>query len=506
MANLEKIFDELPQLVLHLKLNLGNSHEIMEQIILINNIQDQLRLQQKTIIEELSFVKLNNYSIHTLPRIGTIASLFLTHICVLETDTNARTKYITAKFGNPYTEISLNDLQSKIDYWIEWGDLLHVISADILNKPELVSQLNSDSHYANLPVQVQKVSQNLKFNLAFTNPEILQQQLQQLNNTQAEALQVKEKLNYIFNTIKSSPDLLTILLGVSSFCGKSGLSLEWWDDDQELIISSDGKFHELTDILNESEKLQETINTLIIKINTLTQQAEHSLRQFTPETPPEPETPPKAIIHHPKKVIPKNRSSKVFPLNLTIVSSLLFLVFSGWIINHKVPFFQQTILISSQETTAATNFKSALRLGLEASNLVKNPPHSLSLWEQAETKWEQAIELLTTIPEGTSVYTPATERLVVYRLNRTAINKRALSEKQAQENFQQAQKLATEATFFVKSSPQSLSNLTEAKNKLQQAINILENIPKSVSIYQQAQEMLPTYKTSYASIKIIIKD
>ncbi|MDP5339061.1 MAG: hypothetical protein NWQ28_10870, partial [Nodularia sp. (in: cyanobacteria)] len=65
---------------------------------------------------------------------------------------------------------------------------------------------------------------------------------------------------------------------------------------------------------------------------------------------------------------------------------------------------------------------------------------------------------------------------------------------------------ATEATFFVKNSPQSLSNLTEAKNKLQQAINILENIPKSVSIYQEAQEMLPTYKTNYAGMNILIKD
>ncbi|TVP59792.1 MAG: hypothetical protein EA343_19100 [Nodularia sp. (in: Bacteria)] len=500
MVNVEKIVHELPQLVLSLKLNLGNSHEIMQQVILINNIQDQLRNLQKIIIQELRFANVKNYSIHTLPRIGTIASLFFPHIHVENSDINARTKYITAKFGNPETEISINDLKSKIDYWIEWGDLLHVISADILSDAELVNQLNSDSNYLNLPTQVEKIGENLKVNLAFTNPQILQQQLQQLRHDQKEVSQVKEKLNYIFRTIKSSPNLLTILLGISSFCGESGLSLEWWDDEQELIISSDGKFQELTDILNESEKLQETVDTLIVKINTLTKQAEQSLRNFEPETHLEP------VTNHQAKVIPKFTLQKRFHPTFLIVSSLVVVIFSGWMIKNKVPYSQQTILSSSQETTAVTNFKSALKLGLEASSLVKNPPHSLIVWEQAEIKWKQAIDLLASIPEGTSVYTPATDRLVRYRLNRIAINQRAINQKKAQENLQLAQKLATEATFFVKSSPQSLSSLKQAKDKLQQAINLLENIPQSTTIYQQAQEILPDYKTNYAGINIIIKD
>ncbi|GAX38761.1 hypothetical protein [Nodularia sp. NIES-3585] len=500
MVNLEKIVHELPQLVISLKLNLGNSHEIMQQVILINNIQDELRNLQKMIIQELRFATIKNYSIHTLPRLGTIASLFLPHIRVLETDINARSKYITAKFGNPYTEISINDLKTKIDYWIEWGDLLHVISADILSDPQLVNQLNSDSNYSNLPAQVQKISDNLKINLAFSSPQFLQQQLQQLRNDQEEALQVKEKLNYIFNNIRDSPNLLKILLGVSCFCGKSGLSLEWWDDDQELIISSDGKFQELTDILNESEKLQETVDSLIFKIQTLTKQAEQSVQNFEPETQPKPIT--KRQVKFRQEFILKKPFQPIF----LIVSSLVVVIFSGWLIRNKIPYFQQSILSYNQEETAVNNFKSALKLGLEASSLVKNPPHPLIVWEEAEIKWEQAIELLASIPEGTSVYTPATDRLVRYRLNRIAINQRAVNERKAQENLQIAQKLATEANFFQKNSLQSVSSLNQAKDKLQEAINLLENIPRSVSIYPQAQEILPNYKANYASINIIIEN
>ncbi|MEA5512711.1 hypothetical protein [Nodularia sp. UHCC 0506] len=504
MVNLEKIVNELPQLVLSLKLNLGSSNDIMPQIILINNIQDQLRDAQKIILQELRVAQVQNSSISTLPHIAGIASMFIPQIVSGNTAITARTKYMMAKFGNATTKISINDLQSKIDSWIEWGDLLHVISADILNNSQLVSQINSDSNHLNLSSQVKKLSENLKINLAFAVPQILQQQLQQLRNSQAEALQVKEKLNYILHTIKSIPNLLSILLGISCFCGKSGFSLEWLDDDQELIISSNGKFQELTDILNECEELQKIVDNLMFKLDTLVKQSEQSLIQFETEIQPEP------VINYQEKlqtkIVPNFKLQNVFHPKFLIASSLLVLIFSGWMIKNQFSYFQQTILISNQEETAVNNFKSALKLGLEASSLVKDPPHSLMVWQQAETKWEEAIDLLGSIPKGTSVYTQANDRLILYRFNLNAINKRATNEKKATENFQLAQKLATEADFFVKTSPQSVSNLTQAKDKFQQAISLLENIPKSTFIYQQAQEILPSYKSNYAGIQLTIKD
>ena len=136
---------------------------------------------------------------------------------------------------------------------------------------------------------------------------------------------------------------------------------------------------------------------------------------------------------------------------------------------------------------------------------MKNPPYPVIVWQQAETKWQQAIDLLASIPEGTSVYTQATGKLVRYRRNRIAIYEKVLSEQKATEDLQTAQKLATEAAFFVKSSPQSVLALQQAKDKWEQAIKLLENIPQSTSIYPEAQEILPSYKSNYASINMIIQ-
>lgn len=499
MTNLEEIFHQLPQMVLNLKLYLGNSDQITQQVTLINNIQLQLTHLQTIIIEEVKLQQVNNYPIQPLPPIGTITTLFLDHIFLPQTDMEAKTKYIIAKFGNPTTEISINDLQAKINYWIEWADFLRVVSTDILNQSELVSQLNSHSHHSNLCAQVQHLSEILKIDLALTNSQILPQQLQQLKNAEAEALQIKEKLTNIINNIHLHPNFLTILTGISSFCGQSGLTLEWLDDDQELIISSDGKFHELTDIIQECQKLQATVDNLIIEIKNFTQQAERFLKHSSKPTQT------KGLINYQPPLIPKFTLPKIFYPIIIIASGLLVLISTGLIIRQRNAFIPGTVLTSRQESTAVTNFNSALKLGLEASALVENPPYPVIVWQEAETKWLQAIELLESVPEGSSVYTQASQRLFRYRRNRRAISEKVMMESQATADLQTAQKLATEATFFVQNSPQSVPVLNQAKEKLEQAISLLENIPQSTTIYPQAQEILPIYQSNYAGITILIK-
>lgn len=495
MADLAQVFQELPKLVSSLKLNLGHSHEIMQQVVLINNIQNELRNIQQILAQELKCLNLKNSNVTTLPRIGTVATLFFPNIDLGETNIHTTSKYITAKFGTPNKEISISDLQAKIDGWIEWGDFIQVISADILSDVQLISQLNTDTNHYSLPTQIQDIQENLKIHLAFNKPQILQQQIQQLNNVNQKVLKVQQRITNVINTIKNSRSLLTILIGISSFCGKSGFTLEWLDDDQELIISIDGKFHELTDILNDCELLQQKLATLMIKVNALTTQAEQSLQNAESEPELKPD------INTQVNVKPKLTAPKKFHSAFVVVSSVVILSFAGWMLKNQISYRTTIVKVSHQESIAVTNFNSALKLGLEASALVQNPPLSLEVWQQAESKWLQAIHLLNGIPAGTSVYPPAVERLERYRLNRIAINERAINEQKAVENFQAAQKLATEATFFVKNSPHSVSALQQAKNKWQTAIKLLETIPKSASVYQQAQDILPIYKTNYAVIK-----
>ncbi|MBN3892623.1 MAG: hypothetical protein HWQ43_27000 [Nostoc sp. JL31] len=479
MANLEILVSELPTLIQNLRLTIGDSNQIMEQIILINNAQEQLRNIKKLIVQELRFDRINNSAIATLPRLIAGTTLFIPNFGLVD-------PALAEKFGNSETKISLTDLQSKIDDWIEWGYFLQAIAADILSDSQLVNQLNSDIINLSIFNEFKTFNDSLKIDLALGKANILRDKIERATDYQKQLLQLQKKLNYIFETIKNSRSLLNILLGVSAFYGKSGFALEWLDDDHELIISSEGKFQELTDILNDCDYFQEQITALIIQGNTLTQQGEQALKKIEQESSKE------AISNEKLGIVPKFSTPKIVRLALIIASSLLILTFGSLKIREQS-------LSLTQERSANANFKSAQKLGMEAASLVQKPPHPLKVWQQAEIKWYQAIILLDSIPDKTSVYDRAKKKLAYYQINYKSISQRVLIEKKAVANLESAHNLATEANLFVQNSPHSQLSRQQAQDKWQQAINLLEAIPESTSVSVQAKEMLSIYKTNYAA-------
>ncbi|MBN3943918.1 hypothetical protein [Nostoc sp. NMS9] len=483
MANLEILVSELPTLIQNLKLTIGDSNEIMEQIILINNAQEQLRNIKKLIAQELRFDRINNSAIATLPRLITAATLFIPSLGLVD-------PAIAEKFGNSETKISLTDLQSKIDAWIEWGYFLQAIATDILSDIKLGNQLNSDIINLSISNEFKTLNESLQIDLDLGKANILQYQIEKISDYQKQLLQLKQKLNYIFDTIKNSRSLLNILLGVSAFYGKSGFALEWLDDDHELIISSEDKFKELTDILNDCDSFQEQIAALIIQGDTLNVQAEQALKKIKEESNKE------AISSQEVEILLKFSTPKIVRSALILASSLLILTFGGLKIREQN-------LSLTQEGSAIGNFKSAQKLGMEAAYLVQKPPHPLKVWQQAETKWYQAIILLDKIPAKTSVYDRAKKKLAYYQINYKSISQRVLIEKEAVANLESAHKLATEANLFVQNSPHSQVSRQQAQDKWQQAINLLEAIPESTSVSVQVKEMLSIYKTNYAAISQI---
>ncbi|MGB3510480.1 MAG: hypothetical protein WBA93_14845 [Microcoleaceae cyanobacterium] len=76
------------------------------------------------------------------------------------------------------------------------------------------------------------------------------------------------------------------------------------------------------------------------------------------------------------------------------------------------------------EQIATTKLFTAKKLGIEASVIVQNPPHSKQVWQEALAKWEEAIDLLQEIPTDTFVAPEAVERLDLYRTNYRAVNSR----------------------------------------------------------------------------------
>ncbi|WP_242040459.1 hypothetical protein [Anabaena subtropica] len=427
---------------------------------------------------------------------STTRRLLVPSIFRVEPNITGNTRLITEKFGNPEIEISLDTLKSKINYWIEWGDFLQAIAADILSDANLVNQVNLDINYPNLTTQIKTIETSLNIKLVFSNPQVTKKQIEQIINIEKEISKAQDRLLYVVNTIKSSQGLLTILLAISSFCGQSGFAIEWLDDAHELIISSEGNFQELTDILNDCQDFQYRLTSFLNQCQEFKKQAQKIVTKKNY----------KKEKDYTKKLTKNFLVSHVVNISLVIASSLAILSFGSWIIKEKINQPQQVHQNADPETQAVSNFKSALKLGMEASFIAQNPPHPLTVWQQAATKWQQAINFLNRIPEGTSVSAKAQERLIRYRRNYKAINERASSEKQALIYLEAAEKLATEASFFMKNSPNSLLAWQQAKDKWQQAIQLLESIPKSSFVYQQAQATLANYKTHHAAINAIIQN
>lgn len=497
MADLKTIVNELPKLFHKLNLTIGNSHDLMQQVMIINNVQEQLRDIQKLIVQQVKITKKQHNTVTTQTCIVPKTSFLKSRVCQINTDITTREEFIAEQFIFG-TETSFIDLQIKIDSWLEWGDLLQAIAADILSDDQLVKQLNSNINYPSLPAKFQefeKITRNNSLTIKNSNLQAI------LNNSnfKEDILQVSQRINNIVNTVHNSQSLLNILLGISSFFGNSGFTLEWLDTYDNLIISSEGKFQDLTEIINNCEFFKEQIDTLILQTNTLNKQSEPTLNNIEDKSD-EARVLSDVIQERPQK------NFKLGHFTLVIASSLAVLGFGGWISKDKFPYIQQKSQSLNQEQSAVTNFKTALKLGSEASALAETPPHPLIVWQQAETKWQEAINLLASIPKGTSVYTQAQNKLTRYRYNHNAISKKLLNEKKAVTDLQLAEKLANEATFFVQNSPRSSLIWQQALDKWQQAIKLLEAIPESTFVSQQAKEALPSYKTNYAAMSTVIND
>ncbi|BCL38233.1 hypothetical protein [Nostoc sp. MS1] len=499
MTDLPTLINNLPKIVYGLRLTLGNSQEIIQQVALINHAQEQLRhIQQEISTEAIAqnqqLTSFTHKGTATLTQIPTTKRWVLPSVLQMEPNISGNTRLIIEKFGSPEVEVCLDTLKSKINYWIEWGDLLQAIAADILSDVNLINQVNLDINYPSLTNQIEHLKKCLDIKLALNDFRNLDKQLQQILNIEENISKAQHRLSYTVNTIKSSQGLLTIFMAISSFYGKSGFAIEWLDDAHELIISSEGKFQELTDILNDCQIYQDRINIYLSQCQQLKEQAQKNLNQR------------KYKSRTTKKITESFSASQIKRIMIYAVSGLFIVGLGGLILKDKINQYQQANQNIDPETQALSNFKSALKLGMEASSLAQNPPHPLARWQQAATKWQQAIVFLNRIPHGTSVSAKAEERLIRYQRNYKSINEKAAVEKQAINNLETAQKLATEAAFFMRNAPNSLSAWEQAKDKWQQAIQLLENIPKNSYAYQEAQTNLSYYKTHYAAINAIIQN
>ncbi|MBD2355919.1 hypothetical protein H6G41_15040 [Tolypothrix sp. FACHB-123] len=485
MANLEKLLHELTKLVESLKLTVGDSHAIKQEIIRLSFIQEKLRNLQSAIAEELVVTKINSPPASVLST-STESPLLTSNSCFVAPLLTTGEKFIAEKFSNGSGNISLNDLDAKISRWLEWGELLQTIAEDILSNSQFINQLSFNINYPSLSSQFQELEAKLKIDLAYGKSRILHQQHQQIINAQEELLQVQQRSTEVFENIKNTQNILLILLNLSAFCGNSGLELEWFDDEYGFIISSAGNCQALGDIIYDCESFQGKIHDLVLETKILLDQSETALNNL----------PQRPTLSELGQLIAAKPVHSFFAIG----ASLLILGFGTWTVTNQIIHIQHQQKLK-QEKTSLSNLKSAQKLGMEAATLVQKTPLPLKDWQQAQEKWQKAVKLLESAPKDTSVSVKVQGQLVKYRSNYTTISKRVDLEKNAASKLETADKLAQEAAFIVKNAPQEAVILQQAKDKLKEAINLLQTIPAGTFVSPQVQEKLATYQQNYEKIK-----
>ncbi|MEG4629597.1 TerD family protein [Microcoleus sp. AR_TQ3_B6] len=110
-----------------------------------------------------------------------------------------------------------------------------------------------------------------------------------------------------------------------------------------------------------------------------------------------------------------------------------------------------------QHLQAAESLATAQKLAMEAAVVVQKPPHPIEVWQQSQSKWQQAIALLEAIDSRTPVYTLAQNKLSNYRANRAVIRQRvAIAQKAA--NFSNQGSLKVQKGDV----PGAIANFTQA--------------------------------------------
>ncbi|MEG4118082.1 TerD family protein [Microcoleus sp. N9_B4] len=120
-----------------------------------------------------------------------------------------------------------------------------------------------------------------------------------------------------------------------------------------------------------------------------------------------------------------------------------------------------------QNLQAAESLATAQKLAMEAAVVVQKPPHPIEVWQQSQSKWQEAIALLEAIDSRTPVYNLAQNKLSNYRANRAVIGQRvAIAQKAA--NFSNQGSLKVQKGDV----PGAIANFT-------QALALNPNIPQA---------------------------
>ncbi|WP_353259504.1 hypothetical protein [Prochlorothrix hollandica] len=125
------------------------------------------------------------------------------------------------------------------------------------------------------------------------------------------------------------------------------------------------------------------------------------------------------------------------------------------------------------------------------AQLHQDKDESLESWQSAQENWDLALQTLGTIPEGTTAYTVAQERIARYQSQLDTVYAEEHKTQLAQNLYQQALTKADEAT-----AAESESRWKVASDRWQAAITSAQQVPVNSPYYFEAQTLVQQYTAS----------
>ncbi len=205
--------------------------------------------------------------------------------------------------------------------------------------------------------------------------------------------------------------------------------------------------------------------------------------------------------YKPKYEVKESRKTRSFNgislLFLILVVTVLGSV--GLVNRNPFKFGQKLNMLSTPQKTAET-LKNAQNLALEASEIVENPPHPLTVWQAAQKKWSESISLLQETRPNLAHSQLIEKQLNLYQSDYESVQQKLEKEQSAVAQFKTAKKIALEASVFVKNPPYPVMTWQQAQDKWQKAINLLETIPQDSFVAPEVQDKLEMYRLNSEEI------
>lgn len=133
-------------------------------------------------------------------------------------------------------------------------------------------------------------------------------------------------------------------------------------------------------------------------------------------------------------------------------------------------------------------------LAIEAVNIGAKPRNTAKDWNEAYSKWQEAIGILQRTPKSRFVSSQVEKNLANYRESASVAGTKISGEQQAIDLLNRAKSLAEQAVKIAQNPPHPTETWAIAYGKWQEAVESLEKIPASTSVTAESKRLLNEYK------------